>query len=372
MNNLFTLIERFFDVEELLKSIELGVFPRFTQKRAVNLLVTFLKSLRRSLESHLSPFVERSVLEQGRLLLQLLYNLVEKIERSSTQYTPLSAVYLVEYLAEKIGKKLIPIVCFQASTASHICLSDLITLASRLIPVENQELGEDVIFLSLPYSLKNDPLSYCIVSREFAFYLLKSESHLKTVFPSGLPDQLVSLAADRLAALMFGPAYLFSLLSLNSPSEPEVNLRLQGVVSLLVEEGYCERSSLAPLLPPLGETLPGKVELLRETEKAFKETKAYYPPETFENEVPQLVSRILDLLPPNEVILPDTTTLPAEIPSIINAGWIVKKDHMPAFYKLLKAETPEDKHQAKRKLDALVEKAIELSVIHKSLREAEA
>ncbi|MEM4446505.1 MAG: hypothetical protein QW461_04300 [Candidatus Jordarchaeales archaeon] len=315
--------------------------------------------------------MEGCVLEKGHLLLQLLYALVEKIERSSTQYTPLSAVYLVEYLAERIEKKLIPIVCFQSSTTSHICLSDLIALSSSIAPSESQELEEDVIFLSLPYSLKNDPLSYCIASREFALYLLKSGNHLETVSPKGLPGELVSVAADRLAALMFGPAYLFSLLSSKSPSTPEGNLRLQGVVFLLVEEGYCESRFLAPLLPPLGEMSPAKVELFRKIEKDFKETRAYYPPEIFKSEVPQLVSRILDLLPPNEVILPDTTTLPAEIPSIVNAGWIVKKDHMPAFYKLLKAETLEDRHQAKRKLDALIEKAIELSVIHRSLREAE-
>ncbi|MBS7287966.1 MAG: hypothetical protein KIH01_04280 [Candidatus Freyarchaeota archaeon] len=374
MGNLEVLIERLLDLEGALKRVELGVFPRRTQRKAVEYIIFLLRNLRSSLEPlSSSPSASiSSLIEKGYELLQAICNIAEKIERSNVHYTPLGAVYLAEYLAGKVGEGIIPIICFQSSSSSCARLSDLLKITAPLLPLECRKLKEDVVFFTLPYFLKNDPLSHCLIARELALHLIETKGLLKEALTkASSPHQLLTIAADRLATLMVGPAYLFSLLNINFSSSGREE-RIQSIVHLLVDEGYYEKKALRHILPSLAEARPpAGVEYLCEMEERFKKTAAYYSSETFESEVPQLVSRLLDLLPPNEVTSPDMATRPAEVPSIINAGWVVKQHHMSAFYKILKAQKPEEKYHARRKLDALIEKAIELSVIHKSLLEAE-
>lgn len=345
------LLERFFDLEESLKCVEMGVFPRLSQKKAVENLTSLIESLNSSL-----PYFSSSsfIIERSFKVLHVVFDTLEKIERSNVHYTPLGAVYLAEYLAEKIGGITL-VVCFQSETPSHTCLSDIFKLAAPLLP-ENQKPKEEIVFITLPNFLKRDPLSYCLMARELALYLLNKR------FPSKMPQNSLDLMADRLAALMMGPAYFFTLSALSTTEEQG---RLQNIASLLINEGYRSVFDYTP------QPEPPSMKLFHEIEELFRKTPAYYSPETFESEVPQLISRLLELLPPNEVILPDASSHPVQIPSILNAGWLVKQHHMPTFYKLLKARNTNEKHQARKRLNNLVEKAIELSVIHKNLTEAE-
>lgn len=367
------LVEKFLDLEELLRRIELGVFPRPTQRRAVKSLFSLVWNLRSSLESLPPSSSTKALVEKGYELLQAICSLTEKIERSNVHYASLGAAYLAEYLTGKAGEEAVPIVCFQSYTSSHSRLSDLLKLAAPLLPPESRELKEDVIFFTLPYFLRNDPLSHCLIARELALHIIESKGLLEEVLTGeGSSNNLLVIAADRLATLMVGPAYLFTLTNFGAPLASEVKERIRNITALLADEGYYEEELLNSSLPPLEEPHSSTgIERLHKMEETFRKTAAYYPPEVFKREVPQLVSRLLELLPPNEVTLPGTTTRPAEIPSIINAGWIVKQRYMPAFYNLLKVQDPEGGYQAKKKLAALIEKAIELSVIHKSLLEAE-
>jgi len=368
---LASLIEQFLELEAALKRVELGVFPRYTQRKAVESLISLVRNLTSSLEYLSSSDSAMFLIEKGYGVLQAIYGLIEKIERSNVHYTPLGAVYLAEYLAEKVGRRVIPIICFQSSTSSHTRLSDLLRLVAPLLPPGSQELKEEVIFITLPYFLKNDPLFHCLIAHELALHMMESMGSLEGILTKVASKQLLVLAADRLATLMIGPSYLFTLLNLNMPSSVEEE-RIRSIASLLLDEGYYEEKLLDGLLPPLAKAHPlADLDQICEVEGYLRKTNAYYSHETFEREVPQLVSRLLELLPPNEVNLHDTGTRPAEIPSIINAGWIVRLQSMPAIYEILKAQKPEEKYQARKKFNALIEKAIELSVIHKSLLEAE-
>ncbi|MEM2046592.1 MAG: hypothetical protein QXZ06_01800 [Candidatus Jordarchaeales archaeon] len=367
------LAEKFLDKEELLRRIELGVFPRPTQRRAVKSLFSLVWNLRSSLESLPPSSSTKALVEKGYELLQAICDLIEKIERSNVHYTSLGAVYLAEYLTGKAGEEAVPIICFQSYTSSHSRLSDILKLAAPLLPPESRELKEEVLFFTLPYFLRNDPLSHCLVARELALHMIESKRLLEeTLTGEGSSKKLLIIAADRLASLMVGPAYLFTLTNFGASLASDVKERIRNIAALLADEGYYEEELLSGSLPPLEELRSSTgIERLHEIEESFRKTAAYYPPEVFECEVPQLVSRLLELLPPNEVTLPDKATRPAEIPSIINAGWIVKQRYMPTFCNILKVQDPEGKYQAKKKLAALIEKAIELSIIHKSLLEAE-
>ena len=360
-------LEKVFSLKDRLKRLELGSFPRANQKRAVDALHYILSKLKEGLELALSTS-EKDANNEDRKLTEPLWNIhetigsiydfIEKLELSSTSHTPLGAIYLVEHLAEKVKAKIAPIICFHGKTFSHLTLNHILKLEGDI-----RKRLDHIVMFTIPATLRDDVLSYCLVTRELTLHVILTEENIDA--------PLLSTAADVLSSLMLGPAYLYALekfLQTRRTPPSEVTPRLSIIAKTLKDEGYPEH-----LLTRLGSNSQAQNEgdeALQALKQRFKKTRAYYPPEQFNLEVPQLTSRILALTPPNEIVIPSKKeTLPAQVPSIINAGWLVRKNHMNKIYEAFNAKKPEEKYQVKRRFNALIEKAIELSIIHKTLME---
>jgi hypothetical protein len=96
-----------------------------------------------------------------------------------------------------------------------------------------------------------------------------------------------------------------------------------------------------------------------------------FTPADFDRDVPRLWERLRQLLPPNDLDMGAVESAhPADPISILNAGWSFYLLHMDDLYRVLGAQTPEDRYEAKQVLNRLLTKGIELSQIARRWREA--
>ena len=195
------------------------------------------------------------------------------------------------------------------------------------------------------------------------------------------------------AASMMGPAYFFAFASevrtsyaFNAGADLPY---LCFVYELLQSQGWLDHPEIGPLLSQWSDFF-GFTEnylqnyslkvldkaLLTEIEEAkeqLKDTQVGFTPEIFDRDVPLLWERLRNLMPPNDLQMNAIESVePADVMSILNAGWSFKLLHMEELHRVLGVKTAEDRFEANQVLNRLLTKGIELSRIASQWKEAKA
>lgn len=224
-----------------------------------------------------------------------------------------------------------------------------------------------------------------------------------------LNDWICELVSDAIGCTLFGPAYFFSLVNLIiSRTDPHSNehiigiskwqhpppdIRLRAIISQLERSGFLEESleeisnilramkselSSEPDLSGLSKFISQLYSLLCESIDSIREslltlvhtelTQLAFTPELFEEEVFSLADRIVELLPPGELVLQKNKTVKSvsEI-SIINAGHLVQISRIEDVHQEIKADDFFKKVEAFDILNQLVNKGLEIQNVKKQL-----
>ena len=121
-----------------------------------------------------------------------------------------------------------------------------------------------------------------------------------------------------------------------------------------------------PSTPPYTAVYKSITSILDEIKERIKQRVAdkAYSQEIYAVEVEELTDRLVNCIPPNEIVdIKNQTFSTPSVESILNAAWNVYLTRMEEFYDILNAKSEDDKFHARRKLNDLVLKAIEYSVI---------
>ena len=185
-------------------------------------------------------------------------------------------------------------------------------------------------------------------------------------------------------ASTLGPAYFFAFANevrTSYPFNTAYDLPyLCFVFELLQNQGWLDHPHIGPLLNQWQDHFGFNVNylqnfsmkvldksLLEEMEEAKEQAKGLhngFTPEIFDRDVPVLWERLRNLMPPNDLHMNAVeSSHPADVMSIMNAGWSFQLLHMGELHRILACRTHEDRYEAKQVLNRLLTKGIELSRI---------
>lgn len=186
------------------------------------------------------------------------------------------------------------------------------------------------------------------------------------------------------AASMMGPAYFFAFASevrtsytYNAGADLPY---LCFVYEMLQSQGWLEHPEIGPLLNQwrdffgftenylqnyslkvLDKSLISEIE---EAKENLKDAQVGFTPEIYDRDVPRLRERLRNLMPPNDLQMNAIESEePADVMSIMNAGWSFKLLHMTELHQILGVKTAEDRFEANQVLNRLLTKGVELSRI---------
>ncbi|MGQ9720219.1 MAG: hypothetical protein ACUVXA_02730 [Candidatus Jordarchaeum sp.] len=366
-----------------------------------------------------------TITERYSYLISFICKIIEFIEASSIRHFPPSTSYILENVIKKFQGDVHLIVSLKGENIfSYInLLATLkVILKNALDKEEMKNLDEDspqhILLFLLPLLGKENILLNCLIANQIGNYIVE---HNK-IFPDIIKNEILSnfykipqpnnilkfrenelesvlnveqalesikfwiiiIASDLLAIHMFGPSYLFAFskyifhantLRLRVPLKTRLKIMLEEIkksnyikneeirkeIEKLEEYAKYETSGIEKKLLDLIPKLKMKIENLTKGKK--------YSIQIFEEEVPFLVSSLLNFIPPNEILdFKNKISRPARIISILNAGWILKLTQIDNVYQLLNAKTREEKSQVDIKLNSLIQKSIELSEIHRKMK----
>ena len=209
-------------------------------------------------------------------------------------------------------------------------------------------------------------------------------------------DELIS---DCIAIHLFGPSYFLALVEMAeithedttySSDHPPLFIRVDLMLRELEDHGYVQALQEFPKIraiidyykevskKTISETdLKGKIleeSIKKVLDDIISEVNShilpYYTAKTLENEINALVSRIKELVPPNEIVDGSGGPVSVHPVSIINAGSIAKIEYMDEMYSLLGVNSEAEKHEVKKTLNKLVIKGLELHNICEKVRGA--
>lgn len=200
---------------------------------------------------------------------------------------------------------------------------------------------------------------------------------LRNLYQALLPEAPFAITTG-LATRALGPAYVFSLFAMTewvAGGDPRFYRLPVKCSAVLREEGWFEHPALGPILETLCtryEIHPAAVDPTQDaTWGDFTPLVQAYLPSDFDRDVPILWERLSQLLPPNDMdINAVESDQPADLISILNAGWSFYLMHREEMHKMLGSRTPQDLFDAKTVLNRLLTKGVELSQIAHSWSEA--
>ena len=356
-------------------------------------------------------------------LISFIGSLTEFIEASNISHFPLGIYYTLESIIKNFQKGT-PIILSLLGERKFMYL-DLITVLKTVLKNvlnkrEIEKLDEGypscILIFNIPVLEKENILLHCLVANQIGNYLVeRNESFFQILESENLPKLLrlppkkpsnfkeqelerigiveqalnkikkwvITIASDLFAIHIFGPAYLFAFskyLPAARESDVPLETRLKITAEELKELNYTKNDELKDKIE--------KVELYAERSLSSLEREIFnlipkirekvraltighrYTLQIFEEEVPLLVSSLLNLIPPNEILdFENKTSRPAKLVSILNAGWLFKLTKIDNVYRMLNAKTLEEKSQVDIKINRLIQKSIELSEIHRKMSE---
>lgn len=178
--------------------------------------------------------------------------------------------------------------------------------------------------------------------------------------------------ADAAGLWTMGPAYLFATcLTSDGGAERQTSNRLLANLELLQDAAWFDQPHIGETLVNMKQqcsagALPG-LDSATSYQTAWQQAKSSltgYSPDDFSRDVPILWERLRQLIPPNDLDMNGIESAkPADLMSILNAGWSFYLLNMNDLYRLLDCRSPEDRYEAKLVLNRLLVKGIELSRI---------
>ena len=200
---------------------------------------------------------------------------------------------------------------------------------------------------------------------------------LRNLYQALLPSAPFAVATG-LATRALGPAYVFSLFAMTEWVAGGDSTYYQLPVkcsAVLREGGWFDHPALGSLLESLCSRYEVNSEAVDPTQLAdwgeFTGQVTPYLPADFERDVPLLWERLSQLLPPNDMeINAVESEQPADLISILNAGWSFYLLHREELHKTLGSRTPQDLFDAKMVLNRLLTKGVELSQIARNWSDA--
>lgn len=200
---------------------------------------------------------------------------------------------------------------------------------------------------------------------------------LRNLYQALLPEAPFAIATG-LATRALGPAYVFSLFAMTEwvaggdSALYQLPVKCSGV---LREEGWLDHPVLGSLLQGLCERYEVSADAVDPTQEPawseFAQKVTPYLPAEFERDVPILWERLSQLLPPNDMdINAVESQQPADLISILNAGWSFYLLHQDDLHTMLGSRTIQDRFDAKMVLNRLLTKGVELSQISRSWSDA--
>nr|MDO8080652.1 hypothetical protein [Candidatus Freyarchaeota archaeon] len=362
--------------------------------------------------------------ERYNHITEIILKITKFIEASNIRNFPLGTFYTLENVINTFHKNVLLIV--SVSGESSFSYMDLLVILKDLLKnaldkEEINKLEEDcpqcILLFNLPVFEKENVLLHCLIANPIGNYIIecyrlfqkivKSEEFSKFLqFPQSInfPDfteneldsvriveqtlgkirnWITSISSDLLAIHTFGPSYLFAFFKhIFYTNTYKLSTPLKSRLKVMVEEikqlNYTKNVQISKEIEKLekyieDETCYAKNEISDLIPKIKEEirkltTGKRYTLQIFEEEVPFLVSLILYLIPPNEILdFRNKTSRPARIISILNAGWLLTSTQINKVYQMLNAKTPEEKSQVDIKLNRLIQKSIELSEIHRKM-----
>jgi hypothetical protein len=241
-------------------------------------------------------------------------------------------------------------------------LRENLTQANLHVP-EPAEMPKQVFVFHYPQGEQDNVLTCCVL--------------LRNLYQARYPDAPIPLSSG-LAAWALGPAYFFALIAMTETAAggDATRYRIPIRASRVLEaSGWFQHPQMAPLL----KTLRDRFETF---ENAFDPTQSPqwealtsqvppYTPDDYDRDAHRLWERLRQLLPPNELeINAIESTHPADLASILNAGWSFYLLHIQDLYQILGSRTSEDRYDAKLVLNRLLTKGVELSQISQRWSEA--
>lgn len=358
---------------------------------------------------------------------ELILVIIKLIESSCIRNYPLGIFFTLENVLNLFQKNVLLIVTVSNENSfSYINLLDVLKdlLKNALEKAEVKKLEEEcpqcILLFNHPVFDKDNVLLHCLIANPLGNYLIDCHGLLekimkKEVFSKlllNLPNNfnskedelervslveqtlkkiknwIISISSDLLAIHTFGPSYLFAFFKhifytgtykFTAPLKNRLKVMLEEIKNLeytkniqiskeiekfekhIEDEAGCTNSEL---------TITFIIPKIKEEIRKLTIGKQYTL-QIFEEEVPFLISLILNFIPPNEILdFRNKTSRPANIISILNAGWLLTTTQIDKVYQMLNAKTLEEKSQVNIKLNRLIQKAIELSEIHRKMREA--
>lgn len=364
--------------------------------------------------------------ERYNHITEIIRRITKFIEASNIRNFPLGIFYTLENVINTFQKNILLIV--SVSGENSFSYIDLLVILKGLLKnaLDKEEIkkleegcSQCILLFNLPVLEKENILLQCLVANPIGNYIIecnnlfqkivKTEDFSKFLhfsksnsFPNFKEKELENvriveqtlekiknwitfISSDLLAIHTFGPSYLFAFFKhifyinnykLNAPPKS----RLKVMVEEIKQLNYTKNIQISKEIQKLekyteDETSYAKDEITNLIPKIIEEIKKLtkgkrYTLQIFEEEVPFLISSLLNLIPPNEILdFRNKTSRPARIISILNAGWLLILTQINKVYQMLSAKTPEEKSQVDIKLNRLIQKSIELSEIHRKMGE---
>ncbi|GEM_PF-4924613 len=364
--------------------------------------------------------------ERYNQLISLTYEISELLEASNVRHFPLGVHYALESIISDFQKDVLIIVSLSGD--SNLSYLDLPTILETILKYaldkeEMVKLRDDmcqrILIFNIPKLERDNLFLHSSIANRIGSYLLEYyETFPKIVSSKNFSDfvsflssfdlkdlekqeiekvrvaeqslkkiknWITTVASDLLSTHIFGPSYMFSFFKYtfntdNQESEVPLKSRLKIITEEIKQLNYTRNVEIGKEIEKIekytiDDSLANKevlnlISKIKEEIKKITEGKRYTL-ELFEEEVYFLISSISNLIPPNEILdFKSRKSRPAKIISILNASWLLKLSHINEVYKLLNAKTSKEKSQVDIKLDSLIQKAIELSEIHRRMRES--
>jgi hypothetical protein len=364
--------------------------------------------------------------ERYDYITELLLKIIKLLEASNTRSLPLGIFYTLENVIDLFQKNVLLIVSISdENTFSYInllvVLKDLLknALDEEEIKKMEEAFPQCILLFTLPVFEKENVLLHCLIANPICNYIVEHYGIILKImktefskliqlppsisFPNFTENEfekvrlveqklekikkwINSISSDLLAIHTFGPSYIFAFFKHIYFTKPyKLNIPLKSRLKVMVEEikhlNYTKDVQISKEIEKLEKYTEDEIdytnteilELIPKIKEEIRKltTGKRYTLQTFEEEIPFLVSLISYLIPPNEILdFKNKTSRPAKIISILNASWLLILTQIDKVYQTLNAKTPEEKSQVDIKINRLIQKSIELSEIHRKMREA--
>lgn len=375
-------------------------------------------------QERLSQIIETTG-ERYYYITEILFRITKLIAASNIRNFPLGIFYTLENVINLFQKNVLLIVCISGENSFSyinllVVLKDLLKNALDKEEIKKMEeaFPQCILLFNLPVFEKENVLLHCLIANPIGNYIIEYYDLIQKViktefskflqfppstrFPNFKENELekvrlveqklekiknwiTSISSDLLAIHTFGPSYLFAFFKhifyikphkSDTPLKSRLNVMMDEIKHLNYTKNVQINKEIEKLEKytedEIGYTDTEMLELIPKIKEEIRKltTDKRYTLQIFEEETPTLVSLTSYLIPPNEILdFRNKTSRPAKIISILNASWLLTLTQMDKIYQTLNAKTPEEKSQVDIKLNRLIQKSIELSEIHRKMKE---